>query len=177
MIILSIDWSGHPTPNRRRQCYPIMIRLLSCQTWSGVEFHTLLQFYANLYACEIHKRIGATGVCSYSYRYTKTWYTGIFTNHLSVSLSFSLSHTLSLSLSLSLFIEYVNRNCSNDLLIRSNGSFTCLNDLLIRPNESFVCLNDSVIRPNESFIFSNKSFTCSNDLLIRPNESFICSTY
>ena len=70
--LLAIDWSGCPS----HPCYPFMIRLSSCETWSGAGLIQYVLQYLQSYT---------------SVRFIQTWYIYyIYKSSLSLFLSFSL---------------------------------------------------------------------------------------
>ena len=87
-------------------CHPFMIRLSSCETWSGVGLvQYVLQYFTKLHLCQIHPKVIYI----------------IFTDHLSLSLPPSLS--LSLALSLSFFLSIYLQSLHLIYIKRSRNLF------------------------------------------------------
>ena len=61
--MLPIDGSGHPIPKPPMLSHHDQTCIMLDLEWGGVD--TVLQYFAKLYASEIHERNGATGVCLY----------------------------------------------------------------------------------------------------------------
>ena len=135
--MLPIDGSGHPIPKPPMLSHHDQTCIMLDLEWGGVD--TVLQYFAKLYASEIHERNGATGVCLY-----------MCTQKCDIHLQY---------VSLSLCIWYMNSNLSERFTYSSERifflfeRFTNKSKWILFVRMNFICSNDLLIRCNEEIFY------------------------